>query len=354
MKQSLALISLLIFCINSVLAQNVGVGTVTPADKLEVKNPLRSTLRISSGSYDDTTEVLLRNRNGSNQGTDFSIKNIREEGLFFSSLSDLPGNTSVNSLVIRPNGQLGVGILPTAKLDINGAVKLQGLNLFEFGAGVAGKETNAGKVGYNAFGQNALTFVGAGTNTSNRAIYFFAEGGTTMNGPLNIEGPFMVNGSPGSTGQVLTSNGTGDPAWKSTAYGNTTRFGISFTHNFTSGHSVAPLSTLYNLSPVDVTISASSFTINKTGLYHFDIILNSAVSIPGTYAALSFYFTSGMDFLKDEPVFPLGATAIGKLNKNFSFDMHVTGGTVFSFGSYVALGSGGTHTGWVYCHLVNE
>jgi hypothetical protein len=38
------------------------------------------------------------------------------------------------------------------------------------------KRTNAGKIGYNALGQNA-SFVGAGTKTT---IYYFAEGGTTM------------------------------------------------------------------------------------------------------------------------------------------------------------------------------
>ncbi|MBL7740750.1 MAG: hypothetical protein JNK14_16140 [Chitinophagaceae bacterium] len=336
-------------------AQNVGIGTATPAEKLEVRNGLRSTVKISSGSFNDTTGLLLSNRNGSNQGTDFSINSIREEGLFLSSLSDLPGNTSANSLVIRPGGQIGVGIFPTAKLDINGGVKLQGLNLFEFGAGVAGKEVNAGKVGYNAFGQNGLTIVGGGTNVTNRAVFFYAEGGTTMNGPLNIGGPLRINGNAGTAGQVLTSNGTGDPVWESTAYGNSTRFGLSFTHNFTTGHSLAPLSTLYNLTPADVTIGANSFTINKTGLYHFDIILNSGISIPGTYAAFNFYFSSGgIDFLQDEPVYPLGATGIGKLNKSFSFDMHVTAGTVLSFGSYVALGTGGINTGRVFCHLVNE
>ena len=41
---------------------------------------------------------------------------------------------------------VGIGTnTPTAKLDVNGGIKLQGLNLFEFGAGVAGKEVNAGK-----------------------------------------------------------------------------------------------------------------------------------------------------------------------------------------------------------------
>ncbi|MBK8140498.1 MAG: hypothetical protein IPK57_05490 [Chitinophagaceae bacterium] len=144
-------------------AQNVGIGTTAPAEKLEVKNSLRSTLKISSASYVDTSELLLSNRTNGNSGTDFSIKSIREEGLHFSSLSDLPANTATNSLVIRPGGNVGVGIVPQFKFHVNGAsrfnglTQIDGLNLFEFGAGVPGKELNAGKIGYNAFGQNALT-----------------------------------------------------------------------------------------------------------------------------------------------------------------------------------------------------
>ena len=62
------------FLINIVNAQNVGIGTTTPQEKLEIKNALRSTLRISSTNFSDTTELLLSNRNNSNSGTDFSIK----------------------------------------------------------------------------------------------------------------------------------------------------------------------------------------------------------------------------------------------------------------------------------------
>ena len=266
-------------------AQNVGIGTTAPAEKLEVKNSLRSTLKISSASYVDTSELLLSNRTNGNSGTDFSIKSIREEGLHFSSLSDLPANTATNSLVIRPGGNVGVGIVPQFKFHVNGAsrfnglTQIDGLNLFEFGAGVPGKELNAGKIGYNAFGQNALTFVGAGTNASNRAIYFFAEGGTTMSGPLNIGGTFRVNGNPGSAGQVLTSTGAGSPEWQNSSYSNNTRFSVVLdeTPTLLSGN-VVFAATHYNLDPANVIIGASSITINKAGLYHFDIVAYGELS----------------------------------------------------------------------------
>lgn len=277
----------LLFIIEVATAQNIGIGTTTPAEKLEVKQALRSTLKISSNSYVDTTELLLSNRTSSLLGTDFSIKNIREEGLHFSSLSDFAGNNSTNSFVIRPNGNVGVGMMPLYKFQVNGTsrfnglTQMDGLNLFEFGAGVAGKELNAGKIGYNAFGQNALTFVGAGTNAANRAIYFFAEGGTTMSGPLNIGGALRVNGNPGVTGQVLTSNGTGLPAWQSSSFANNTRFSVTLDESagLLAGN-VVFASTNYNLNPTDISIvnGTSSITINKTGLYHFDFVVYGEVS----------------------------------------------------------------------------
>lgn len=269
-------------------SQNVGIGTTVPSEKLEIKNPLRTTVKISSASFDDTTELLFSNRNGINAGTDFSVKSVREQGLFFSSLSDLPANTNSNSLVIRSNGNIGIGTLPAFKFHVtgqsrfNGLTQIDGLNLLELGAGVAGKEINAGKIGYNAFGQNALTFVGAGTNATNRAVYFFAEGGTTMNGPLNIGGPLRVNGNPGAVGQVLTSNGTTEPVWQNSSFTNSTRFGVRFSLN-TNGLAPMPVAeTEYNLNTADIAIGTNTITINKSGLYKLNGVLTGIVTYTGT------------------------------------------------------------------------
>jgi hypothetical protein len=190
-------ITLLLLLPSYVFGQNVGIGILNPTEKLEVKNPLRSTLKISSAGYSDTTQLLFSNVDGTGAGTYYSVKATREEGLFFSTSSDLPGNNSDNSLVITPNGFIGVGVLPTAKFHVNGLVKIQGLNLMEFGAEIPGKEASAGMIGYNAFGTNALTFVGAGTTVSNRAVYFFAEGGTTFGGPTTVNGNSYIIGNTG-------------------------------------------------------------------------------------------------------------------------------------------------------------
>jgi hypothetical protein len=83
-------------------------------------------------------------------------------------------------------GNVGIGTAtPTAKLTVNGAVAVNGANILEFGAGVAGKETSAGKMGYRAYSEG-LDIVGAGTNQSSRKITLWAEGGATVRGPLGV------------------------------------------------------------------------------------------------------------------------------------------------------------------------
>ncbi len=164
---------------------------------------------------------------------------------------------------------VGIGTTtPTAKLHVNGNMKLEGASLLEFGAGIAGKEINAGKIGYNAFGTNALAIVGGGSNATNRAVYFFAEGGTTFSGPVTVGGTLKLNGDPGSAGQVLTSNGSGNPQWKNASFNNNTRFATYF--SATGNGTPLTYTTRYNLNPTDITINANNISIHRTGLYHFD------------------------------------------------------------------------------------
>jgi hypothetical protein len=125
--KKIIILSLYLFLYVNIQAQNVGIGTATPTEKLEVKKALRSTLKISSGSYDDTTQLIFSNKINPTSGTDFSITSKREFGLFFSSSSpDLPLNNSPNSLVILPTGNIGIGIATpneSAKLDISSSTQ---------------------------------------------------------------------------------------------------------------------------------------------------------------------------------------------------------------------------------------
>lgn len=82
-------------------------------------------------------------------------------------------------------------------LSLAGELDINGANVIEFGAGVGGKEVNAGKIGYNTFSATAtgaLDIVGAGTTGVNRSVRVYAEGGTTFNGPV-IASSFASTGA---------------------------------------------------------------------------------------------------------------------------------------------------------------
>lgn len=75
-----------------------------------------------------------------------------------------------------------------------GSQSISGTNTLEFGVGVAGKEGNAGKIGYGTFDPQALCIVGAGTSGSDRKITMWAEGGITVRGKLQVSEGGILNG----------------------------------------------------------------------------------------------------------------------------------------------------------------
>ncbi len=110
-----------------VQAQNVGIGTTTPQTRLELKDTIKSQLMISSKFYNDTSQLIFRNRDIINQGTDIILSSNRELGLRVSSKSDLSANTNDSILQITPQGRLGINIsLPQEKLDVRGNINLTG------------------------------------------------------------------------------------------------------------------------------------------------------------------------------------------------------------------------------------
>ncbi len=257
-----------------VQAQNVGIGTTTPVAKLNIDG-VGSSPTIPSV----TSTAIFRIGVSAIEGIDFG----KDIVLPFSAWMQAGYNGQPEPISLQPlGGNVGIGILsPTAKLDVNGTMKIQGINTLEFGAGVT-KELNAGKIGYQTFTPGALDIVGAGTLVSNRKVNIFAEGGTTFNGPIN------VGGSTGTVGQVLTSNGTAPPTWTNTALSNDVRFEVSLFGSINTLFFDPPLtySTVYNLNSTAVTISASGITVNRSGLYH----------IEG-------YFTTQYDFTTTAPTY---------------------------------------------------
>jgi hypothetical protein len=196
MKKLLTAIILLSAFWVTAIAQNIGIGTLSPTGNLEIKSPGLSAIKISAASNMDTTRLTFSNRDEF-IGTDMSLTFLHEQGLFFSSKSMFPYMNSDSILFMTPRGFVGINtISPVERLDVNGRVRSNGLmirdnNLLELGVGLEKQEDN-GKIGLNVFGDdNTLSIVGGGTalDGSDRKIKFWADSAAVFTG----RGSFLKN-----------------------------------------------------------------------------------------------------------------------------------------------------------------
>jgi hypothetical protein len=127
--------------------------------------------------------------------------------------------TNPNFLIHLGSGYVGINTAtPGAQLDVNGSMAIRSDHTLEFGASVAGKQGDAGKIGYQTFTPGALDIVGAGTTDANRKIQFWNEGGATFVGAITapsatlptLDGNVTVGGE--ITAQVVTVLGGSDVA----------------------------------------------------------------------------------------------------------------------------------------------
>lgn len=111
-------------------------------------------------------------------------------------------------MTLRGDGTVGIGTTtPAEMLSINGTASITSNNTLEFGKSVSGKESNAGKIGYQTFTTGALDIVGAGASGSNRIVKVWDNLVTASN---VISGKGIVSGNI----QTKTGPGTGsDNTW---------------------------------------------------------------------------------------------------------------------------------------------
>ncbi len=221
------------------LGQAVGINTdgSTPESgtMLEVKKNLLSKIRIASTNLIDTSVLELSNRTPGNKGTDFLLKNIKESGLFFLSESDLSANTTPDILVLKPNGNIGVGLSsPTQLLDVAGGIRIGNTASSEAGsmrwsgtkfegydgsswkdlggAGIVDSDGDTEIIATNGVGLDSLSFYAFGR----RAMRIFGSPLFSMmylDGKMGIgtsmpSTELQVNGSDTLSSLLITSNST--------------------------------------------------------------------------------------------------------------------------------------------------
>lgn len=227
-------------------AQNIGIGIPNPQDRLDVSGNIRTSgLRIvSNGSIDLGFGIDGKEPNAGRigyglftpntvdivgGGTAFSNRSIKfwaDGGSTFTGRLLIEGSGGITGLFLGQGvigkevnaGRIGYAITTANAIDFygagsgitnrsikfwaeggstfTGAVRINGASgnygIF-LGNDVAGKEPNAGRIGYGLFTNNAIDIVGGGTSSDTRRIKLWAEGGTEMTGNATILGDMQIN-----------------------------------------------------------------------------------------------------------------------------------------------------------------
>jgi hypothetical protein len=177
-----------------------------------------------------------------------------------------------------------------------------------------------------------------------------------VGGDINLTGALRMNGAAGTAGQVLTSNGTSAPTWTSAPLSNTDRFNVTFTESIiAAGLGFLPVTTDYNFGGADIVIGANSVTINKAGLYHFDLFLHlSALSSTTPVLTVSLNNTSVI-FLHQDAVVNQSSLGNYKENWHYSFDLYVQSPRILRLSrDLLAVTVVGVLSGNFSGHLINE
>lgn len=364
---------------------NVGIGIMTPVEKLQVHNSLANTnsLRITNATTGSTiTDGLSLESNNLNAG----LMNY-ENGLLSI------GTNNNNVLHITANGKVGIDVTnPVAKFQIAGRGISSPLSpailivdsLANSGGALrfrqAGNTTGIFLSEYsgNSFNheqyldvrsdsQYIATFRGNGyVGIRNTAPLYPLD----VSGDFNTSGRIRINGNPGIAGQVLTSNGTAAPVWKNTSYENDIRFSFNFTQiNATANSDSLNFNWAtpnYNLNPSMVAAVAgnvSRIRINKTGLYHFSgsisaTHLNIAATSNPPWAAISYSLDNNDFGIESSPTHAVAALPDDDFTKTFQFsiNIYITAGQTIKFKRSVITYAGGSHStsGYVNGYLVSE
>lgn len=219
---------------------NVGIGTSNPSFRLDVAGVSRtSTTSLGIGSILQNSSLTT----GTTQNIAFTVgKALSTNNTANFRYTHRGGDGSTNNYVgigfwanddilnIQTNGNVGIGTTsPLHKLDVvgntrasnlyaisnigirtttpaqplevngmsrlTGGLQISGINTAEFGYDVSGKQTDAGKIGYQTFTSGALDIIGAGTTVPNRNVRLWDN--ASVAGNLSVEGSLTI-GNPGS------------------------------------------------------------------------------------------------------------------------------------------------------------
>lgn len=188
---------------NLTVGSNVGIGINNPAYNLDVRG---YGLQVLGGASTTTPTIIYLNSTG--------VGNTTGQLQFVNAGHSITCTDSNNYLGIANVGG-GHNIYYSSGghnfsgiTRFNSSVYVPSTNFIEFGIGVAGKDANAGKVGYQTFTSGSLDIVGAGSTAGSRNIKLWDNVtipnnltlGTLQLGGSTVKGIFCGSYTFGSSG----------------------------------------------------------------------------------------------------------------------------------------------------------
>jgi hypothetical protein len=143
-------------------------------------------------TFDSATPINLSFLTGQRALIIGPSKNVEVSVTTSAELAHLSGTTS------SVQNQLDGKVNDTGDV-MTGTLGISGTNVIEFGSGIVGKESNAGKIGYQTFTTGCLDVVGAGTSTTDRRVRIWDKLGVGTN-PADTT--LQVSGTGSFTGSV--------------------------------------------------------------------------------------------------------------------------------------------------------
>ncbi|RYD77872.1 MAG: hypothetical protein EOP53_12250 [Sphingobacteriales bacterium] len=351
----------LVLTVTVLLAQNVGVNNTNPQTSLDINGALRNratsidVTAVSASVTHNVGYVVL-------SGTPVTVRTLNVNGTANNGTRLLVYNsTTQNCKFPLANIDIAPGIL--AEYIYDGAQ-------WKFLASTTANTSwdNLGNYGINP----AINFLGTMDNSPIPFRTNNVERMRLTNTGLEMANEIKPAGVAGTNGQVLQSNGDGTMSWKNAAYNNNTRFYLSFTNVATNSSALATMQVdeVYNINLVDVEVNTTdnTFTIYKTGLYHFDydVLVNSTTfSDPADFPSFNFHLLPQTGSTSHPPYRHYGnLEPLNKL-KNYwgkvergSFSMHIdaTVPAVYRIQSELADNNNASNTInlKLRCHLVSE